>query len=290
MRNPIHYLLVNLAVADMVSSIFHTTELVYSHIDTHPDGTAGKAVCMLRNGTLQWIGSAASVFTVVAIAVERYFAVIYPHGNKGNLSMQKVKIVMISSWIFATFVTIPVFAMVIYKKDINFCSGPEEWVDKLVALLWCSFTMICSALIAGLYSRVVYALWFKRQENNALSPQQQGVLKVRKRVTLMVFSVSALLGVSWFIDSTIHLTLYFDSYSLGPYAIPIAHTVLVFNAAVNPFAYALISRQFRAQMKEILFCASCSTSCRTLSSWNPRDVELANQSSQSTEGKSISTE
>ena len=91
-RIRINYLLVNLAVADIVFATFHITELVYNHIGTHPDGAAGKAVCILRNGTLQWIGAAASVFTVVAIAVERYFAVIHPHGNKGHLTMQKVKV------------------------------------------------------------------------------------------------------------------------------------------------------------------------------------------------------
>ena len=114
------------------------------------------------------------------------------------------------------------------------------------------------------------------------------MLRVRKRVTLMVFTVSAILGVSWLIDSTIHFILYFDSYSLGPYAIPIAHTMLLFNAAVNPFAYALISRQFRAKMNEILFCASCSTSGRIHSSENPRDVEMTNQSSLPTEQQSRS--
>ena len=91
-RTPINLLLVNLAVADIVLATFHITELVYSYIGTHPDGVAGKFVCSLRNGTLQWIGAGASVFTVVAIAVERYFAVIYPQGNKGNLTMQKLKV------------------------------------------------------------------------------------------------------------------------------------------------------------------------------------------------------
>lgn len=91
-RIPINYLLVNLAVADSFFATFHTTEVVYSHIDTHPDGVAGKVACVFRNSVLQWIGTSASTFTVVAIAVERYFAVMYPYQNKKKLTMEKVKV------------------------------------------------------------------------------------------------------------------------------------------------------------------------------------------------------
>ena len=91
-RIPINYLLVNLAVADVFFATFHITELVYSHINSHPDGVAGKVACVFRNGALQWAGAFSSVFTVVAIAVERYFAVTYPHKNKNKLTMEKVKV------------------------------------------------------------------------------------------------------------------------------------------------------------------------------------------------------
>ena len=48
------------------------------------------------------------------------------------------------------------------------------------------------------------------------------------------------------------------SFKLSPLAIPIAHVVIMFNAAVNPFAYALINERFRQKMKEMMCSGSRS--------------------------------
>ena len=37
-----------------------------------------------------WIGAVSSVFTSVNISIERYYAVMYPLSNKGNLSERKL--------------------------------------------------------------------------------------------------------------------------------------------------------------------------------------------------------
>ena len=91
-RIPINYLLLNLAVGDIIYATFQITELVYRHIATHPDGFTGKIVCLLRNGTFQWVGASSSIFTLVTIAYERYFVVLYPYSNKGKLTMRKLKV------------------------------------------------------------------------------------------------------------------------------------------------------------------------------------------------------
>ena len=47
---------------------------------------------LLADASLTWLGGNASVFTLVAIAIERYYAVIFPHENKGKLTMRKLKV------------------------------------------------------------------------------------------------------------------------------------------------------------------------------------------------------
>ena len=86
----------------------------------------------------------------------------------------------------------------------------------------------------------------------------QGVVKVRKRVTLMVVAVSAIFGICWGADSLLHLLEDFSSIKLASSAIPIAHTAVMFNSAVNPFAYALINQKFREKIKGILCCRPLS--------------------------------
>ena len=67
--------------------------VILTHISSHPEGISGKVLCtLLTDGILAWVGAASSLITLTAIAFERYYAVIYPHGNKGDLSMRKVKV------------------------------------------------------------------------------------------------------------------------------------------------------------------------------------------------------
>lgn len=73
-------------------SLYHAT--FYSEsLFTHPDGKTGALFCkLLTGGNFTWIGGAASVFTLVAIAFERYYAVMYPYGNKGKLTYNKLMV------------------------------------------------------------------------------------------------------------------------------------------------------------------------------------------------------
>ncbi len=89
-----NYLLVNLAVADILYAAFIASEVILRLTTTHPEGTAGKVLCklILIGGTVAWIGAVSSIITLVAIAIERYYAVVYPLGNKGKLTKGKLKV------------------------------------------------------------------------------------------------------------------------------------------------------------------------------------------------------
>ena len=41
---------------------------------------------------MAWVASCASVFTLVSIATERYYSIMYPLGNKGKLTDCKLKV------------------------------------------------------------------------------------------------------------------------------------------------------------------------------------------------------
>ena len=92
-RIPINYLLVNLAVADMMVAVFFAPFHIFIHTFTHPEGVIGRVLCSLvTGGGFAWVGGACSAFTLVAIAIERYYTVNYPHGNKGKLTNAKLKV------------------------------------------------------------------------------------------------------------------------------------------------------------------------------------------------------
>ncbi|XP_078349133.1 QRFP-like peptide receptor [Oculina patagonica] len=261
MRIPINYLLVNLAVADIVFATFLAPKFILSHTFTHPNGMTGKVLCrLLTGGTLGWVGGVSSAFTLVAIAIERYYAVMHPLGNKGKLTKRKLKVIIPGSWIFSLVVTFPGFLITNFDKEIDGCgeSFPEEWMAKAYSLTWLlSTTALPLALMVGLYSTVAYALWFKRNEDSQLTHQQKSVIKVRKRVTLMVVTVSAIFGISWGTSSVSYVLKHFSSHNIGNVAI--TNTMAMFNSAVNPFVYALLNQQFREKVKGMMGCSTFLT-------------------------------
>jgi len=84
---------VNLAVADILYGAFMAPRIFLKLNVTHPDGVTGTVLCkLLTDGNVAWVGATSSFVTLVAIAIERYYAVTYPLGNRGKLTKRKLKV------------------------------------------------------------------------------------------------------------------------------------------------------------------------------------------------------
>ncbi|KAL9957299.1 hypothetical protein ACROYT_G038918 [Oculina patagonica] len=286
MRTSINYLLLNLAFADMTVATFFIPQYIFTHAFTHPDGVAGDVFCrLLTGGNLAWVGGACSVFTLVTIAIERYYAVMYPHGNKGKLTNNKLKVIIPCSWMFGVLMNTPEFLVKNYDKEQDFCTQfwPDEWMGKAYGVAWWLVLGVFPViLMAALYSRVVYTLWFKREGSNETNTRQQGVMKVRKRVTLMVILVSVIFGVSWLTDSTTFFLGFFTpSHTFGDVTYATASTMIMFNSAINPFIYALVNQRFREKIKGMI-CCPCRPSNRIYAEGEPQRNEGTNSATNPT--------
>ena len=83
----------NLAVADILYAVFMAPDVFIKLTSTHPEGMTGTVLCKLLTGaSVAWVGAVSSIVTLAAIAIERYYAVMYPLGNKGNFIKRKLKV------------------------------------------------------------------------------------------------------------------------------------------------------------------------------------------------------
>ena len=98
-----------------------------------------------------------------------------------------------------------------------------------------------------------------------VSRYAQGVIRMRKRVTLMVVTVTVLFRICWVSDIFAHSIDYYTSHSTSKEAYLTIHTLILLNTAVNPFVYALISQNFRQKMKRMLYCRYPGST----GSWSP---------------------
>lgn len=77
----------------MMYAIFMAPVFFVKFAGVHPDGIGGLVLCKLvTGGNLSWFGAASSVVTLVAIAVERHNAVLYPFSNRGALNTFRLKV------------------------------------------------------------------------------------------------------------------------------------------------------------------------------------------------------
>ncbi|XP_078349149.1 pyroglutamylated RF-amide peptide receptor-like [Oculina patagonica] len=246
----------------------------------------GTVLCkLLTDGNVAWVGGASSIFTLVAVAIERYYAVTYPLGNKGELTQCKLKVIISCSWIFGLIVNIPLFLVAYIKKerDRNFCVviWPEDWMEEAYSWSWLVLAILPLVLMIGLYSRVVYTLWLKRADDSPLTNQQRGVTRVRKRVTLMVVTVTTIFGICWGAESVEYVLRQFPSLDISPAVVAIVDIMVLFNSAVNPFVYALFNQQFREKMKKMICCIGFSAH-KVHPALEAQDMELADNTTHPT--------
>ena len=99
-RTPINYLLVNLAVADIlyVTLITPNIYIIQFSFTNLPKGVTGTVLCkFFATGTMAWVGAASSILTLAVVAVERYYAVVYPLGDKRKITIDNLKVSYIVS-------------------------------------------------------------------------------------------------------------------------------------------------------------------------------------------------
>ena len=95
----------------------------------------------------------------------------------------------------------------------------------------------------------------------------------------MVLTVTVIFDICWSADAILHLLERFYFHKNLPLARGIIHATLAFNAALNPFAYALINQRFRAKITEILSSSVCSRAEKALSLRQRKsyDINMANE-------------
>ena len=92
-RIPINYLILNLAVADIMVALFLVPRSIVAHIVNHPEGISGTVLCkFLTSGVLAWVALVTSVLTLIIIAFERYFAVLDPQIHQRQLTASRLKV------------------------------------------------------------------------------------------------------------------------------------------------------------------------------------------------------
>ncbi|EDL05338.1 neuropeptide FF receptor 2 [Mus musculus] len=265
MHTVTNFFILNLAISDLLVGIFCMPITLLDNIIA--GWPFGSSMCKI-SGLVQGISVAASVFTLVAIAVDRFRCVVYPFKPKLTVKTAFVTIVII--WGLAIAIMTP-SAIMLHVQEEKYYRVRLSSHNKTSTVYWCRedwprhemrriYTTVLFAtiylaplsLIVIMYARIGASL-FKTAAHctGKQRPVQWHVSKKKQKVIKMLLTVALLFILSWLPLWT--LMMLSDYTDLSPnklriiniYIYPFAHWLAFCNSSVNPIIYGFFNENFR---------------------------------------------
>ena len=87
------------------------------------------------------------------------------------------QVIITCTWILGVIFNIPSFIYRRYNENKKYCinTWPSVWVGKAYSLSWLLLAVLSASLMAVLYFRVAYTMWFKKEEHRRESNLRQRV-------------------------------------------------------------------------------------------------------------------
>uniref|UniRef100_A0A8I3MPF9 Neuropeptide FF receptor 1 n=1 Tax=Canis lupus familiaris TaxID=9615 RepID=A0A8I3MPF9_CANLF len=272
MRTVTNMFILNLAVSDLLVGIFcMPTTLVDNLITGWP---FDNATCKM-SGLVQGMSVSASVFTLVAIAVERFRCIVHPFREK--LTLRKALVTIAVIWALALLIMCPsAVTLTVTRQEHHFMvdarnrSYPlyscwEAWPEKgmrrvYTTVLFSHIYLAPLALIVLMYARIARKLCKAsgpaRPGGEAAPEGGRGArgargARRRARVVHMLVVVALVFTLSWLPLWALLLLTDYGQLSepqlhlVTVYAFPLAHWLAFCNSSANPVIYGYFNENFR---------------------------------------------
>ena len=258
-----NFFIISMATADIMDALFAVplTVLYFYTRTLWFGGLLGDISCKILH-FLNNLSLATSVFTLAAISVDRYLAIV--HVLREPLSKKKVKLVVVSLWLLASLLvsTYLIKYKVIQRGDgMHHCQG--VWVDDRAknfrfyqyetVTRFIFMYVIPLVLMAALYSLIIRVL--KRRQAFGENMSQIRIQHQNVTVIKMLVTVVLLFAFCWLPTHVVSLTTAFSYEKLLCW--PISLTLALFvpshaNGAINPCIYLIFNENFRKGLKDLL--------------------------------------
>ena len=268
MRSTINYFIVNMASSDILFTMFVIPRLI-AELYSQPlrwfvGGTLGSVFCKL-DYFVQDISTAVSVLSLVAIAFDRFYGVVFPM-KAGLLNGGKVcGMVLAGTWLLGTLLHLPYFygyKLLKFDGDLYCLCDWAPLLDNKKAsrisftILSMTFFFFPAAILIIVYSTIIITLWRNKTPGNQPLKHKKKIAKRNRNVLKMVVAVVVVFICCWLpVNVSIYIVLFqwgaIKSYNktLFFWVILIAYS----NGCISPFLYFIFNENFRQGFRKV-FC------------------------------------
>jgi len=254
LRQPLNYILVNLAVAGLIMCAFGFTVTIISSFNGY--FIMGPTTCAAE-GFLATLGGQVSLWSLVVLAVERYIVVCKPMGSF-KFTETHAAVGVVFTWIMAmSCAAPPLFGWSRYLPEGLQCScGPDYYTlapgfnnESYVMYLFCFHFFTPVFLIFFTYGSLVLTVKAAAAQQQESESTQKAEREVTRMCVLMVFGFL----LAWVPYASFAGWIFMNK---GAAFSPMTAGVPAFfaksSALYNPIIYVLFNKQFRNCMLSTL--------------------------------------
>lgn len=287
----------NLALSDILLCVF-SVPFTPLYLIYYQDWVFGKALCALMPFA-QGVSVYVSAFTLMSIAIDRYFVIIYPFKPRMKISISLMIVTFI--WLAAAVLTFPYawnVSMLPLVRNPCRLGCDEDWNkedDRKTFGLSTSVLqfVIPFIIISFCYIRVCGKLKDRaRSKPGEKSLKRDEVEKERtKRTNRMLISMVIIFGASWLPLNTFNLVMDFympvNNWVFSRPFFFLVHAIAMSSTCYNPFLYAWLNENFRKEFKLLLPCYSNSLRSSSVSNTGLPGIQMIQKNTLQTTGESV---
>ena len=264
------FLFVNMAVADLIVAFFvlpATMSTPYTE-SKWLTGLFGDITCRGVYFVFH-VTIAASILSLMFMAIDRYLAVLFPLRNFATFRRPKLLTLVI--WLVSVIVMVP--AAVLWTVDSGVCvavftvfgTDAMQGMRGYYLYLFLLFYLTPLSVISVLYGRVCFKLWRRQMPGLVTSKTERLRAVTKRKVVRTLIIITAVFAVCWLPTQAYHLILgfHFGLHQQSPRIVMymcfwLGHT----NSAFNPWLYMLLTDKFRRALRDFIHCKFSSLGLR----------------------------
>ena len=262
MRTSTNYLMVNLAICDLLITVLQAPSFIKNlHTGfTWFGGTLGNVTCKIFSFAASLL-LFCSIFNLVAIAIDRYLAVTRPLAYKLS-SKWAVKIGIPTVWLISSSLSVKaaLTSKVLYygEEKRAECESERSSLELYSSLC---FLLVSFIVLIVLYSIICYRLWRRHIPGEVSNNQQALAIRTARKVTVLMITVVIVFFVSWapvfiiMLLDLIHVRSRDISFFMyDPILFAVTSWLILNSSACNPCLYFIFIESFRHSLKSACSC------------------------------------
>ncbi|CAK1545854.1 unnamed protein product [Leptosia nina] len=226
-------------------------------------------MCKVVNYT-QAVSVFVSAYTLVAISIDRYMAIMRP--LKPRLGRVAAKFIVAGVWASACATATPIFIVSEIKRPTTWhelCEEDiclEQWENTAHSqhysfiLLTLQFALPLAALVLT-YARIAHVVWGGRPPGEAQTVRDSRLQQAKRKMIKMMVTVVVVFTVCWLpLNAFIILwTIHEDDMAWAmwpgmPYVWFICHWLAMSHCCYNPIIYCYMNSRYRRGFQQALSC------------------------------------